>query len=45
MGKVFSLILAFVLGLFLSPAIFPEGPVAAIQHLVNQIRRDLPIKN
>jgi len=45
MGKVFSLILAFVLGLFLSPAIFPDGPVAAIQHSVNKIRGELPIKN
>ena len=45
MGRVFSLVLAFVLGLFLSPAVFPDGPVVAIQHLVNQIRSELPIKN
>jgi len=45
MGRVFSLILAFVLGLLLSPAVFPEGPVVAIQHLVNHIRGELPIRN
>jgi len=40
-----SVVMAFVLGLIVSPIVFPEGFAPSVRHWIDYTRGQLPVRN